>query len=232
MRTEVGDAVHGVVLGPIDAGMKLTTSEAVARDADFARVALPLLPAVARIAARLTRDAADTDDLVQDTFLKAHRHWHTFLPGSDCRRWLAAICRNTFFAQRARQRWVTAVGDEMELETFAAVNIHKLAIDRGVEDMLSRLDLAAAIQRAVAELPESYRDVVVLVDVEDLRYEEAAELLRVPIGTVRSRLYRARRLLQESLTAYAVDAGFGRTSPAPVCDAAPAPAPGAARGQS
>ncbi|MEO8624334.1 MAG: sigma-70 family RNA polymerase sigma factor [bacterium] len=178
------------------------------RDAEFARIALPLLPAVARVANALTRDSADADDLVQETFLKAFRHWNTFEQGSDCRRWLSAICRNTFFAQRARQRWVTAVGDDLELETFAAVSLHKLARDKGVEDMFSRLDLASAIRRAIDDLDPLFRDVVQLVDVQELRYEEAADILGVPIGTIRSRLYRARRQLQESLVDYAIDAGY------------------------
>ena len=178
------------------------------RDAQFARVALPLLPVVARVAQALTRDAVDAEDLVQDTFLKAYRHWHTFDAGSDCRRWLSAICRNTFFAQRARQRWVTAVGDDHELETFAAVTLHQLARDRGVEDMFERLDLAPAIADAIAALDAPFGDVVRLVDVEDLRYEEAADVLGIPVGTVRSRLYRARRQLQQTLVQYAIDAGF------------------------
>ena len=182
------------------------------RDAEFARIALPLLPAIARVAQALTRDTVDADDLVQDTYLKAFRHWHTFEQGSDCRRWLSAICRNTFFAQRARERWVTAVGDDLELETFAAVDLHKLARDRGVEDMFARLDLAPAIQRAIAELEPNFRDVVRLVDVQELRYEEAADVLGIPVGTVRSRLYRARRHLQEKLVQYAIDAGFDRAT--------------------
>lgn len=178
------------------------------RDAEFARLALPLLPTVARVAAALTHDPTDAQDLVQDTYLKAYRHWHTFVPGSDCRRWLAAICRNTWFAQRARRRWVTPVGDDLELETYAAVQLHKLAREQGVEDMFARVDLAPAIQRAIAALPESFRAVVQLVDVDDFRYEEAAELLGIPIGTVRSRLYRARRELQAALVTWAADAGF------------------------
>ena len=182
------------------------------RDAEFARIALPLLPAVARVANALTHDSADADDLVQDTFLKAFRHWNTFDQGSDCRRWLSAICRNTFFAQRARQRWVTAVGDDHELETFAAVDLHKLARDKGVEDMFARLDLAPAIQGAIEALEPLFRDVVRLVDVHELRYEEAADVLGVPVGTVRSRLYRARRQLQQSLLDYAIDAGYESVS--------------------
>jgi RNA polymerase sigma-70 factor (ECF subfamily) len=185
------------------------------RDTEFARVALPLLPVIARVAQALTHDAVDAEDLVQDTYLKAFRHWNTFVPGSDARRWLSAIARNTFFGQRARERWVTAVGDDHELETFAAVDLHKLARDRGVEDMFSRLDLAPAIHAAIDALEPPYRDVVRLVDVEDLRYEEAADVLGIPIGTVRSRLYRARRQLQEKLVQYAIDAGFDATSANP-----------------
>lgn len=178
------------------------------RDAEFARLALPLLPAIARVARALTHDASDADDLVQDTFLKAFRHWSTFVPGSDCRRWLSAICRNTFFAQRARERWTTAVGDDMDLETLAAVKLHALARESGVEDMFARLDLAPAMNNAIDALDPPFRDIVRLVDVQDLRYEEAADALGIPVGTVRSRLYRARRQLQQSLVRYAIDAGF------------------------
>ncbi len=188
--------------------MVLSAQQMPDRDVEFARVALPLLPVVARVAQALTHDASDADDLVQDTFLKAYRHWNTFVPGSDVRRWLSAIARNTFFAQRARERWVTAVGDDHELETFAAVSLHKLARERGVEDMFGRLDLAPAITAAIDDLEPAYRDVVRLVDVEDLKYDEAADVLGIPIGTVRSRLYRARRMLQQTLVQYAIDAGF------------------------
>jgi RNA polymerase sigma-70 factor (ECF subfamily) len=190
------------------------------RDSEFARLALPLLPAVARVARALTHDAADADDLVQETFLKAFRHWATFDQRSDCRRWLSAICRNTFFAQRSRQRWLTAVGDDHELETFAAVSLHKLAREKGVEDMFARLDLAPAIRRAIEALDPAFREVVQLVDVEELRYEEAADVLGIPIGTVRSRLYRARRLLQAALVDYASDANYA-IAPSP---AIPSPA--------
>ena len=185
------------------------------RNAEFARIAMPLLPAVARVANALTRDPADADDLVQETFLRAFRHWATFDQSSDCKRWLSAICRNTYVAQRARQRWVTAVGDDQELETFAAANLHKLAREKGVEDLFARLDLGPAIQKAIGDLEPLYRDVVRLVDVQELRYEEAADVLKVPVGTVRSRLYRARRQLQQALVQYAIDAGFACAAATP-----------------
>ena len=203
-------------------------ASAATRDAEFARLALPLLPAVVRVARALTRDAADADDLVQDTFLKAFRHWGTFDQTGDCRRWLSAICRNTFFAQRSRQRWLTAVGDDHELETFAAVSLHKLAREKGVEDMFARLDLAPAIRRAIAALDPAFRDVVRLVDVEELRYEEAADVLGIPIGTVRSRLYRSRRLLQAALVEFASDANYASASSTVL----PSPAQGAIHAKS
>lgn len=190
----------------------LPTSSDAVRDAEFARIALPLLPVVARLSYSLTRVSADADDLVQETYLKAFRYWNTFDQTGDCRRWLYAICRNTFLAQRKRPQFVTTVGDDMELETFAAVSIHKLARDKGVEDVFARLDLAPAIQRAIDALEPVFRDAVTLVDVQDLKYEEAAEVLGIPVGTVRSRLYRARRLLQQALVDYALDAGYAPAS--------------------
>jgi len=144
---------------------------------------------------------------VQETFLRAYRHWNTFEPGSDCRRWLSTICRNAFLEHRRREMRSTAVEDQ-ELESLAAARLHNQARASGVDHMFMRLDLGPAISQAIASLEPIFRDVVVLADVEGFTYEEVAEALGVPIGTVRSRLYRARRQLQESLLAYAIDAGF------------------------
>jgi RNA polymerase sigma-70 factor (ECF subfamily) len=178
-----------------------------ARDAEFAAVALPLLPTVARVARALTHDESDADDLVQDTFLRAYRSWHTFAPGTDCRRWLATICRNAFFEQQHRDRNFTSVEDD-ELESLAAARLHNSARAAGLDDMYTRLDLGPAIARAIAALDPAFRDVVTFVDVDGFAYDEVADMLGIPIGTVRSRLYRARRQLQEALIAYARDAGF------------------------
>ena len=155
----------------------------------------------------LTGNQPDADDLVQEVFLRAYRSWHTFLPGADARRWLAAICRHTFFEQRHRDRHTDAV-DGDELESLAASQLHERARSAGLDDMYTRLDLAPAIGRAIDDLDPAFRQVVVLGDVEGFTYQEIAEMLGIPIGTVRSRLYRARRQLQESLMAYAIDAGF------------------------
>ena len=178
-------------------------------DAEFAALALPLLPDVARVARALVRDPADADDLVQETFLRAYRYWHTFERGTDCRRWLSQICRNVLADSRRRGRLETAVEDA-ELESLAAVRVHNAAVAAGLGDLYSRIDLGPAILAAIAKLDPIFREIVVLSDVEELSYEEIADRLEIPIGTVRSRLYRARRHLQEDLMTYALDAGYGK----------------------
>ncbi len=187
-----------------------------ADQATFEAIALPHLPAVARVARALAKDASDADDLVQETFLRALRHWDTFAPGSDCKRWLATICRNVFLAQKGREARVTAVEDET-LEALGAADTHLAARAVGLDDLFDRFDLGPAILEAVAALSPAFRDVVTLSDVEGFTYEEIAELLMIPLGTVRSRLFRARRLLQESLLAHAVDRGFA-TAPLPITE--------------
>jgi RNA polymerase sigma-70 factor (ECF subfamily) len=182
-------------------------SGAEARDRAFTETALPHLGALARVAMALTGNEADADDLVQETFLRAYRHWSTFEPGSDCRRWLSTICRNAFLEQRRRDARSTAMEDQ-ELESLAAARLYNHARASGVDQMFARLDLGPAISNAVAALDPIFRSVAVLVDVEGFTYEEVAEALAVPVGTVRSRLYRARRQLQEALLNYAIDAGF------------------------
>lgn len=182
-------------------------ASAGATDAAFAREALPWLDDVYRFALSLTRDEADADDVVQETFLRAYRSWHTFQPGTDCRRWLFTICRNVFLRQRERERDTIEL-DEAEREASVAAQLYRRATEDGRADAWTRLDLAPALQVALGRLAEPFRAAVMLVDVEDQSYESAAEILGVPVGTIRSRLFRGRRLLQEMLLTFAHDAGF------------------------
>ncbi|HEY2026539.1 MAG TPA: sigma-70 family RNA polymerase sigma factor [Gemmatimonadaceae bacterium] len=193
-----------------------TTPAVEERDAAFARDALPWLDDVYRFALSLTRDEADADDVVQETFLRAYRSWHTFIPGTDCRRWLFTICRNVFLRSRERQKPTVDIEDG-ELDAVAAGSVYSAAREKGYDDIYARLDLAPALRDALDELAEPFRTAVILVDVEDMTYESAAQVMGVPIGTVRSRLFRGRRLLQEKLLTIAEDLGFAR---APAADAA------------
>jgi RNA polymerase sigma-70 factor (ECF subfamily) len=174
----------------------------------FELEALPWIDDVYRFALSLTRDESDADDVVQDTFLRAYRSWHTYMPGSDCRRWLFTICRNVFLRSRERAR-PTVELDAADVDTAAAASVYATAARERYEDVFSRLDLAPAITEALNNVPEPFRATLIIVDVEDQSYESAAEILGVPIGTVRSRLFRGRRLMQEQLLTYAMDAGFG-----------------------
>ena len=173
----------------------------------FEREALPWIGDVRRFALSLTRDESDADDVVQDTFLRAYRSWHTYMPGSDCRRWLFTICRNVFLRSRERARPTVELdaldGDDPSISARVAAEL-----PYGWDGMLAQLDLAPAIDIALSRVPEPFRSTLLIVDVDDQSYESAAEQLGVPIGTVRSRLFRGRRLMQEQLTTYAIDAGL------------------------
>ena len=179
----------------------------LAHTEQFEVEALPWVDDVHRFALSLTRDEADADDVVQDTFLRAYKSWHTYVPGSDCRRWLFTICRNVFLRSLERQSPTVELGG-VDSELGASSALFREASDSGLEKLFARVDLGPALASALDRVPEPFRSAVLLVDVEDQSYETAAQILRVPIGTVRSRLFRGRRLMQELLLAYARDAGF------------------------
>ena len=177
------------------------------KDESFARDAIPWMDDVYRFALSLTRDPADAQDIVQETYLRAYRSWHTFEPDSDCRRWLFTICRNAFLRSRQHTRHEVEAIDG-DAEAIATAREHGAMIADGTDRLLATVDLGPALDRALAGLDEPFRSAVQLVDVEDQSYEAAAAILGVPIGTVRSRLFRARRQMQQHLRAYALDAGF------------------------
>lgn len=178
------------------------------RQADFQDVALRWLPHVSRYARLLTRDRADADDLTQETFLRAYGSWSTFRPGSDCRKWLFTICRNSFLRTRHRARKVQAVEDP-ETEVYATALLYWDAVEQGLDRVFDRLDLGPALERALGAMLPEYAETVILVDIEEYTYSDAAAALGIPVGTIRSRLFRARRLLQEALIEYARDLGLG-----------------------
>lgn len=180
---------------------------------DFEEEAMRLLPDLMRFALSLTRDRVEAEDLVQDTYLTAQRAWHQFRAGSDAKAWLFTIARHRFYrVQERAERQVAA--DSPELESLAAA-VYTEQHGTTLADEFERLDMRDAVRRSMYALPAVYREVAVLVDWHDLTYETVAEILGIPIGTVRSRLFRARRLLQEALTAYAEDLGLGRRAAPP-----------------
>lgn len=167
---------------------------------EFDQAALVHVAELLRVATRLCGNAAAGEDLVQETYLQAWRSFHRFEAGTNCRAWLYKILVFTYSAQRrkhARQPFLV----DIDTATDAA-----LRVEPPTPDMLT----AEAVRAAFDRLPDVFRTLVLLVDVEGLTYREAADALTVPIGTVMSRLSRGRRLLRLELAEHSPDAARAR----------------------
>ncbi len=187
--------------------------EESARRADFEATALPHLDQLYSTATYLCRDPDRAADLVQDTMVRAFRFWHRFEPGTNCKSWLMTILynafRNTYRAAKRHGGGVAfdeAIHDRSSAGSLAtgetaSTDPARLVENRGLDD-----ELEAALQ----SLRPEFLEVVVLIDLQEVSYEEAAEIIGRPIGTVRSRLARARRQLAEHLDAYGRQRGLVR----------------------
>lgn len=173
----------------------------------FRAEALRWIPNVARYARLLTRNQDDAEDLAQETYLRAFQNWATFRLGTDCRKWLFTICRNLYLTGRRRANRVVAT-DDPEAEVGRVAELYWSAVESGIDNLFDRIDVRPALEGGLQTMASDYREVLVLVDVEGHTYADAASALGVPVGTVRSRLFRARRLLQEVMIAYARDMGL------------------------
>jgi len=179
-----------------------------ARDVALEQEFLEAADAVFRFAHPLTRDPAQAEDLAQETFLRAWARRGQYQPGTNCRAWLFTICRRLFVDRGTRAQREVIV-DHAGLEALAAAGQCAAVQDNDpVGAVFASTELDDAVARALDRLPEEQRLVVSLVDIEDQSYASAADVLGVPVGTVRSRLFRGRRLLQCELLAFAQDAGL------------------------
>lgn len=178
----------------------------------FEEEALPHLDAVYRFALRLSGSPDHAEDLVQETFLRAYRSWDQYTRGTQAKSWLFTICRNVFLRGRERTQrhdQIVSEGADRSGPGPNPVNpvwVSVLGVDPEGDFFESIVD--DHIVKAIEELPEEYRTAVVLSDLEGLPYAEIAELMEVPVGTVKSRLFRGRRQLQKALYDYAVEMGY------------------------
>ncbi|MEK7466734.1 MAG: sigma-70 family RNA polymerase sigma factor [Planctomycetota bacterium] len=176
------------------------------RDSEFEKVALPHMHDLYFAALGLTRNARDAEDLVQEAYLKAYRSFRRFRPGTNFKAWIYRILVNTsidFYRSRARQPVISELTDESPAPA-AAPERHRLL------DNMEALDAFVGddVRRALDELPPQHRIVVLLADVEGFKYREIASILRIPIGTVMSRLHHARRHLRSALWDFARKQGY------------------------
>jgi len=161
---------------------------------EFEALATPVLSSAYNLARWLTRNDHDAEDLVQETYLKAFRSFASFQPGTNFRAWIFRILRNAFLSScpvRERQLMVEVELEEQVFPAFASCTTP--------ESLLIDSSGIATIQDAIQQLPTIYREVILLCDVEDAAYREIAEILSIPIGTVMSRLARARRMVRDAL---------------------------------
>ncbi len=163
--------------------------------AGFEELAMPLFDALYNFARWLARDSNDAQDLVQETYLKALRSFASFQPGSNFQAWMYQILRNNFLSSRSKlERRMTVTMDSEE-------DGPELAVDTETpETILMNRFNSQLVRRAIGDLPVHYRETLLLCEVEEMSYQEIAEILSIPIGTVMSRLARARKAIRQSLS--------------------------------
>jgi RNA polymerase sigma-70 factor (ECF subfamily) len=173
---------------------------------------MPHLPALYAAAVRMTRNERDAEDLVQDALLRAYRFFDTFEAGTNCKAWLFRILTNVFcnrYREREREHEILteAESSAANVEQFLGGSAQS---SRDMESALLGRMVSADVERALASVPQDFRMTVILADLEDFSYKEIAEIMEVPAGTVMSRLYRGRKILQGLLHKYAVEQGIIR----------------------
>jgi RNA polymerase sigma-70 factor, ECF subfamily len=189
---------------------KAKAGTALADPTDFEREALAQLSSMLAVATRLTRNPAEAEDLVQDTFVKAMRARHQFETGTNMRAWLLRILTNTFINRYRRGGLEKSVLEGPDADPLADgwIGSATMSAMRDPESVALRPMLEREIREALDELPDEFRLAVLLADVEELSYREIADIMGCPIGTVMSRLHRGRRLLKTRLYEHARSMGI------------------------
>ena len=179
---------------------------------EFESEALEHIDSLFNFGMRMTRNREEAEDLVQETYLKVHRFSHTFKEGSNLKAWMFKILRNTFINSFRKKIREPKEVHYNEIEDFYLYN--RIKTDKANGDHLSG-DFANVyelledeVKNAVDNLPLAFKEVVLYSDIEELSYGEISDIIECPIGTVKSRLFRARRLLQKSLWNYANERGY------------------------
>jgi len=160
----------------------------------FEMVAMPLFDQLYNFAHWLTGDRTDAEDLVQETYAKALKGFKSFEEGTNLRAWMYRILRNTFLTSRSglRAQNTSSLDDDADIAEVVADNVTP-------ELLLLQLESTQTVMEALAGLPVAYREMILLCEVEELSYKETAQVLAVPVGTVMSRLSRARKMLRQAL---------------------------------
>jgi RNA polymerase sigma-70 factor, ECF subfamily len=189
----------------------------VADQARFAEAAMQYMPSLYSAAMRMTRNSADAEDLVQETYLKAYRAYARFEEGTNLKAWLYKILTNTYinsYRMRQRRPEETDIDDVEELYLYRRLGgLEAARSGQSAEEAVLEHFTDDEVKAAIESLPENFRLAVLLADVEGFSYKEIAEITEVPVGTVMSRLHRGRRALQKALASYGLERGLVNAYP-------------------
>ncbi len=203
-------SVHDVDLAVMTVPEKPTPQARDESHALFEEQALPFLDQLYGAAMRMTKNPADAQDLVQETFVKAYAAFGQFKQGTNLKAWLYRILTNTYinlYRKKQREPYQSAIDDLEDWQLGGAqsttASTHRSAESEAIDHMPD-----SAVKQALQDIPEDFRLAVYLADVEGFSYQDIAEIMKSPIGTVMSRLHRGRRMLRDRLTDYAVARGI------------------------
>jgi len=180
------------------------------KDAQFEKEFMPLIDSLYNFAYRLTLDEDDANDLVQETYLKAYRFFNSYEQGTNAKAWLFRILKNSFINDFRKKSKEPSKVDYEEIESYYNSDDvdESITTDLRIESLQEMI--GDEVATALNALAVDFRTIIILCDLEGFTYEEMAKILDIPIGTVRSRLHRARNLLKEKLKAYAGTMGYNK----------------------
>lgn len=190
------------------AGLMAVQVQKTAKQVEFEREALPHMNLLYNYGLRMTGNPADADDLVQETYLKAFRFWDKYEKGTNIKAWLFRIMKNSYINRYRKESKEPDTVDYDEVKNFYNTIKHESANTNDLEERIYGNLLADEVAKGLESLPDDFRTVVILCDIEGLTYEEIAEFVEIPIGTVRSRLHRGRKMLRGKLFDYARKRGY------------------------
>ena len=190
------------------AGLMAVQVQKTAKQVEFEREAIPHMDLLYNYGLRMTGNPADADDLVQETYLKAFRFWDKYEKGTNIKAWLFRIMKNSYINRYRKESKEPDTVDYDVVKNFYNTIKHESADTNDLEERIYGNLLADEVAKGLESLPDDFRTVVILCDIEGLTYEEIAEFVEIPIGTVRSRLHRGRKMLRAKLFEYARKRGY------------------------
>ena len=199
----------GIIVVPLaPLGLALFSRNTRKKQKEFEEEAIPQMDVLYNFALRTTGNEDDARDLLQETYLKAYRFWDKYERGTNIRAWLFRIMKNSYINRYRKETKEPDTVDYENVENFYNSIRAESTDPNDLQEKLFGNLLGDEVSKALASLPDDFRTVVILCDIEGMMYEEIAEFLDIPVGTVRSRLHRGRKLLQQQLFGYARKQGM------------------------